>query len=319
MAAERFEPARMRGELVEAEHLARYEWAAGHAAGRRVLDAGCGAGYGAEVLRRGGASAYVGVDVAEEAVRDASERFAEAKDVRFERADLADLPMRDATFEAVVCFEVIEHVDDQERVIDELRRVLGPEGVLLVSSPNRPEYPPGNPFHTRELDSAEFLSLLGERFTRVRPARQHNWLASAVLEDATFAAADAAATLTPSVRKAAGREPGRELYTLAVCSNGALPEPREEMVMTSALEVRRWLAQMAEPAELTEALAACERELSTLRDTTSKRWATAEREIYWLERAHIDVEALARHRPVRAGIRAVRAVRALARGRVQRR
>lgn len=315
MAEERFEPARMRGELVEAEHLARYEWAAGHVAGRAVLDAGCGAGYGSAVLRRGGAASYLGVDVAAAAVEAAAERFGGADGVRFERADLAALPLEDASMGAVTCFEVIEHVPDQERVLDELRRVLAPGGVLLVSSPNRPEYPPGNPFHVRELEAEEFLDMLRTRWATVRPARQHNWLASAVLSDGAFAAADPTEPLDVSVRKAAGREPGRELYTLAACSDGELPADREEVVMTSALEVRRWLAQIAEPEQLTEALAAAERELAKLRDATSKRWATAEREIYWFERAGMDVDRWAERPAVRGAIRALRAARAMVRRR----
>lgn len=315
MAEERFEPLRMRGELVEAEHLARYEWAARHVAGRAVLDAGCGAGYGSAVLRRGGARSYLGLDVAEDAVFAATERFGDGDAVRFQQADLAALPLEDASVEAVTCFEVIEHVPDQERVLDELRRVLATGGVLLVSSPNRPEYPPGNPFHVRELEAEEFLGLLRARWPTVRPARQHNWLASAVLSDEAFAAAEPAATVEAELRKATGREPGRELYTLAACSDREMPAGGDEVVMTSALEVRRWLAQIAEPAELTEALAAAERELAQLRDATSKRWATAEREIYWFERAGVDVDRWAERPAVREAIRAVRAARAMARRR----
>ena len=69
--AERYVPELMRGELLEAEHLARYRWAAPLAAGRRVLDAGCGMGYGAVMLLTAGASEVVGVDLAQ-AVLDAA-------------------------------------------------------------------------------------------------------------------------------------------------------------------------------------------------------------------------------------------------------
>jgi len=157
--------------------------------------------------------------------------------------------------------------------------------------------------------------MLRARWATVRPARQHNWLASAVLSDDAFGAAEPAETLGAELRKATGREPGQELYTLAACSDRELPAGGDEVVMTSALEVRRWLAQIAEPAELTVALAAAERELAKLRDATSKRWATAEREIYWFERAGIDVDRWAERRSVRGAIRAVRAARAMARRR----
>ena len=63
---ERFAPGDMRGELIEAEHLARYSWAAGLARGKRVLDAGCGTAYGSRMLAEGGAQEVVGIDIAAE-------------------------------------------------------------------------------------------------------------------------------------------------------------------------------------------------------------------------------------------------------------
>src|SRR4051794_26999689 len=64
----RFVPAEMRGELVEVEHLARYAWATALASGLRVLDAGCGLGYGAAMLAEAGAESVAAVDVAAEIV-----------------------------------------------------------------------------------------------------------------------------------------------------------------------------------------------------------------------------------------------------------
>src|SRR3954447_8938331 len=80
---ERFEPDRFRDELVEAEHLVRYLWAAGGVADRDVLDAGCGAGYGCALLaERGRARRCVGIDISEEAVAEA--RAAHGGDERVE-------------------------------------------------------------------------------------------------------------------------------------------------------------------------------------------------------------------------------------------
>src|SRR3954447_13222510 len=119
----RFVPQEMRGELVEAEHLTRYWYAASLASGRRVLDAGCGLGYGTRILAQAGAAEATGVDLAEAVVEAAR---ADAPEATFEVADIRSLPFADGSFDLVVCFEVIEHVDEHARVLSELRRVLAP-------------------------------------------------------------------------------------------------------------------------------------------------------------------------------------------------
>src|SRR6186997_360777 len=73
---ERFDPESFRGELVEAEHLARYRWAAAAVAGRDVLDAGCGEGYGSRLLAElGGARRCVGIDIDERTIAAARDAY----------------------------------------------------------------------------------------------------------------------------------------------------------------------------------------------------------------------------------------------------
>ena len=175
---ERFVPDQMRGQLVAAEHLARYRWAASFCDGRRVLDAGCGAGYGTELLNQAGAANVVGVDVSEAALTLA--RAAVSDGVTCEPGDVAALSYPDDSFDVVVCFEVIEHVEDPERVLDELRRVLRPDGLLLLSSPNRTRYVPGDPHHRHEYTRPELQEALGRRFESARVISQHVMLASII-------------------------------------------------------------------------------------------------------------------------------------------
>src|SRR4051812_33768233 len=113
----------MHGRLIEAEHLARYRWAAGFVAGKRVLDAGCGTAYGSAILGDAGATEVVAVDIDGAAVEAA--RASAPGGVTLETGDIRRLPYADASFDVVVCFEVVEHVDNPETVFDELRRVLG--------------------------------------------------------------------------------------------------------------------------------------------------------------------------------------------------
>lgn len=233
---ERFVPETMREMLVAAEHLARYRWAAGLALGRRVLDAGCGVGYGAVLLAEAGAEDVVGVDAAAAIVDVASKE--ERPGLSFARATLENLPYPDGSFDLVTCFEVIEHVEDAAAVVAELARVLAPGGILAISSPNRERYPPGNPHHTREFATGELRALLAETFPSVRVVLQHQWVASAIMEEA-HALGGGPGELQATT--AAPRRTGSETYTLALAGDAALPEPPPVAVFTDTVELRKWI------------------------------------------------------------------------------
>ena len=145
------------------EHYHRYLWARTLVSGRRVLDLGSGEGFGAALLRDV-AREVVGIDVDERTVEHSRLNYA-GPGLEFRVAsatDLGDFP--DDAFEAVVAFEVIEHIRDQESVLAEVARVLAPGGLLIMSTPERSQYSAGgreNPFHERELTQDEFRALLG--------------------------------------------------------------------------------------------------------------------------------------------------------------
>ncbi|MFM7404607.1 MAG: methyltransferase domain-containing protein, partial [Erythrobacter sp.] len=165
---ERFDPAEQRGRIVY-EHLHRYALCREYVGGRRVLDLACGTGYGTAIL--GAAAAQVtGVDINPTAIREARKRYA-SKNVKFVIGDCYDLPFEEGSFDIVVANEMIEHVEDHKGLLDEVRRVLSPNGVLLVSTPNKPvynRYKPPNAFHVSEMEVPEFRKLLTDRFRHVR-------------------------------------------------------------------------------------------------------------------------------------------------------
>lgn len=218
---ERFVPELMGGELIAAQHFGRYWWSAQLVRGKRVLDAGCGVAYGSRILGEAGAREVVGIDTASD-VLDAVRGDAPAN-VELVHGDITELPFPDGSFDVVVCFEVIEHVDDPERIVDELARVLSDDGVLAISTPNRRVFPAGNPHHRHELVPAELDELLATRFSIVRLVRQHDWLASGILADEDFGAAPGAPLEEVRVRKLQPAALGDELFTLALAGNGGLP------------------------------------------------------------------------------------------------
>jgi SAM-dependent methyltransferase len=142
-------------------HEVVYERLADRCADRDVLEAGCGEGYGADLIADV-ARRVIGLDYDESAVAHVRARYPR---VEMLHGNLAELPLPDAAVDVVVNFQVIEHLWDQGQFVAECFRVLRPGGALLISTPNRITFSPGrdtpiNPFHTRELNAAELTELL---------------------------------------------------------------------------------------------------------------------------------------------------------------
>ncbi len=153
------------------EHMHRYAMARPLCDGLRVLDAACGEGYGSALLAAG-AARVDGVDLSDEAVGHARSRYGERANLAFHEADVTQLPFDDASFDRVVSFETLEHLEAQDAMLAEFRRVLRPDGVLLISSPDKAVYTDqhgnDNEFHLRELYRDELESLLGRHFPALR-------------------------------------------------------------------------------------------------------------------------------------------------------
>jgi len=203
------------------EHLARYRFAALFAGGARVLDAGCGSGYGVAELGRAGC--IFAMDIAADAIAHASRAFA-ASNVRFLQGRCEDLPFVDASLDLVVAFEVIEHLEDWRKLLTEARRVLLPSGTLLVSTPNKAFYAESraavgpNPYHVHEFEYREFEAALQAEFPHV-----HLWTQNHS-EAITFVPASASCGTFDAVADAA---PETAHFFLAACS-------RSPITLTSA-------------------------------------------------------------------------------------
>jgi len=236
------------GDIAEAEHLARYAWVSQLAGGRRVLDAGCGWAYGTGLLADAGATEAVGVDLAPTVIEVAQRELGDR--VALHVGDLRALPFPDASFDMVVCFEVIEHVHERAAVIGELRRVLVQDGLLVISSPNRERSVPGNPYHVHEYTPSEFAAELSAAFANLRVDEQHNWLVSAVTSAEVAARGGLEAIAHVRLLKGVVHARGEEDYMVAIASDGPLPEPVPPLgVATSDVELRRWVSLYAEQSE----------------------------------------------------------------------
>lgn len=156
-------------------HIATYDYALPFCKGAHVLDFGCGSGYGSARLAAKAAS-VIGVDVAEDAVAHANDRYA-SDNLSFQTLS-ADglLQFPDASFDVVTSFQVIEHVAALERYVTEARRVLKPDGVFIVATPDRSTrlfrfQKPWNPWHLVEYDADALGVVLRTGFSDVKILR----------------------------------------------------------------------------------------------------------------------------------------------------
>ena len=152
-----------------ARHVAGYRWACDvlDLPGATVLEAGVGEGYGAALIAAAGARLVLGVDLDESTVAHLASTYAGVFPVR---ANLIALPARTGCVDVVVSAQTVEHLWDQTGFVAECARVLRPGGRLVLTTPNRHTFPPGNVFHHRELDAEELRALLADRFADVRVA-----------------------------------------------------------------------------------------------------------------------------------------------------
>lgn len=210
------------------EHMHRYAYAAAFGGGRRVLDAACGEGYGSALLARAGAK-VLGIDISEATVAHARQRYAGLADLHFEQADVTALDrLADASFDLIVSFETLEHVQAQERMLAGFRRLLAPGGVLLISSPDKRTYSDlrdyRNEFHVRELYRDELETLLHAQFPAVRVYAQ-KLLFQSLLWDPDCAPTVVSAATLRADGSLSRRPDYSALYFLAVCADSEAQLP----------------------------------------------------------------------------------------------
>lgn len=210
------------------EHLHRYLFAAQCVRGLAVLDIACGEGYGSALLAASAAS-VVGVDVSAETIAHAERKYRLAN-LRFLAGECRSIPVKAQSIDVVVSFETIEHLEEHEVFMRDIRRVLKPGGLLIISSPDREKYEgrgaEKNPFHKKELSHPEFADLMRQHFQHVALLEQ-KLVAGSSLEVSADSEPENSTTRGHFRGGLGGGEfvPGtaRGLYVLAVCSDAGLP------------------------------------------------------------------------------------------------
>ncbi|UUC47035.1 class I SAM-dependent methyltransferase [Flavobacterium cerinum] len=167
------------------DHLHRYAVAQPYVKGKTVLDIASGEGYGTHLLSETAAFVY-GVDIDESAVEAAKQKY-KKENVRFQQGSTSAIPLDDHSIDIVISFETIEHHDQHEMMLSEIKRVLRPDGILIISTPDKLYYSDkrnfNNPFHVKELYQHEFTSLLSNYFGNQQLLTQHHSNGNSLIAD----------------------------------------------------------------------------------------------------------------------------------------
>jgi len=169
LTGERFLPW-MEGAEHHYEHLHRYAFASQFVKGKKVLDMACGEGYGSNILSRE-AEYVVGIDIDEKTVRHAHRKY-DLPNLKYIIGSVLEVPIKGTKkFDVIICFEAIEHVEEHEKLLSEVKRLLSKEGIFIISTPNKKTYSEEpccvNPFHKKEFYFDEFKNLLEKYFKNV--------------------------------------------------------------------------------------------------------------------------------------------------------
>jgi len=273
---ERYVPS-VSGEI-ETEHVARYVFASTLCADKRVLDIASGEGYGSAMLAQV-ASEVVGVDIDPASVDHANRNYAR-EGLSFEVGSCEQIPAKRDSFDVVVSFETIEHIEDHARFLREVRRVLRPGGVFLCSTPDTTVYlagQPKNPFHKRELTGDEFESLLSKKFEHAAFFGQRLVSGSVIVRDEN-ARTEVVRTADGRAYQRAGAREGAT-YRIGVCTDGRLPRIPDQILSDARFSIGM-------VSSLTEIRARLEAEVAA----QAKRVAELSARCETAERKHADAE-----------------------------
>jgi SAM-dependent methyltransferase len=268
------------------EHIARYAFARRYAQNKRVLDAGCGTGYGSAELAQSAAE-VTGVDIAGDAIEYARANYPLAG-LSFIESSCTAVPFRPASFDLLVAFEVIEHLQDYRSFLDECVRVLTGEGLFIVSSPNKRYYGETrtatgpNPYHEHEFEAEEFVRELERVFPNVRLLLQNRVESFAFHPPVGFWPAEA------RIDGGGGSATDAHFF-IALCSRAQLPEPKSFVYVPKAANMLRERELHVEA--LQRQLADIKADRQALLDLFRQQTRELEERNEWAQKLNMDLTA----------------------------
>ncbi|MFD2659287.1 methyltransferase domain-containing protein [Paenibacillus thailandensis] len=212
-------------------HWHRYLIAQEFVTGKVVLDIACGEGYGAYQLSKQ-AKEVIGMDIDPKTIEIAKNSYVN-QNLRFLCGDAKKIEIPNNSIDIIVSFETIEHMNENDQIefLNEIKRILKPDGILLISTPDKTRtdlFEAKNPFHLREWYKEEFEAILQTLFTNVRIYLQEVNMSSFLWESNNsidkLLMNKKIKISGEHIDSAPSEEIKNHLYMLAVCSNNEITE-----------------------------------------------------------------------------------------------
>jgi ubiquinone/menaquinone biosynthesis C-methylase UbiE len=167
-------------------HLHRYAIAMSLIKGKTVLDIASGEGYGSHLMSFESLKVY-GVDIDMVSIESAKIKYSR-DNLEFLVGSTSNIPLKTDSVDVVISYETIEHHNEHEQMMTEIKRVLKPEGTLIISSPDKYFYSDkrnyNNPYHVKELYKSEFTELISKYFkNHMLYSQSYIYGSSLILED----------------------------------------------------------------------------------------------------------------------------------------
>lgn len=257
---------------IETEHYHRYFLAREYCRDKDVLDIASGEGYGSALLAQT-ARSVVGVEIDPYTVEHARRAY---EGPNYLVGSATCIPIGNASVDVVVSFETLEHFREHDVFLNEVRRVLRPAGLLIISTPDRDQYFPANgvnEYHLKELTRVEFETLLKRYFAHTYLYLQRAMLGSALLPDGKISEGTAPIVFEKRndtyFEKAAGMP--RAPYIIAFACDEAISAPGTTLYVERS-EPYSHLSRMEETFRAAEAAfheeeARLQRQLSRMEET----------------------------------------------------
>ncbi len=241
------------------EHLHRYAIAMEYVNDKVVLDIACGEGYGSNLLSKN-AREVTGIDMDSKTISHASKKYSN-NNLKFIRGNIEDIPVADNSFDVVISFETLEHTNEHKKIFQEIKRVLKPGGLLIISTPEKKYYSEltgyQNPFHLKEVYEREFIDLVRNHFSYHYCFYQSSGLSSvAMLEgeskiniyEGTYEAIQPVSSMEPLylIAIASDREidkPASSIFLGRLLFQVALDEKEQELKNTISYKTGHFLLQ----------------------------------------------------------------------------
>jgi ubiquinone/menaquinone biosynthesis C-methylase UbiE len=219
---ERMIPEHHKGRNIYGAHFGRYRAGMSLLKDKVVLDIACGSGYGTHLMATVAKKVY-GVDVDAGTIAYAAEHYG-GKNIVYRQGDGIAIPLEDNSVDVVVSYETIEHIDDYQTFLKEVKRILRSEGLLLLSTPNDVEYAEGNHFHLHEFTYNQLKKLVGQYFQHHKDYFQTLWLSSTILPEGLQTSEWETPILTTST---VALRPEQSIYFFMLCSDREITEEIE--------------------------------------------------------------------------------------------